>query len=173
MRGEVETEVTDSRFRLAQTYIRKGDYQAAEGLLEELYKKDKSPSVLLEYVYSLEMQKKYAQAIELLEKQINSDKQNSFTLNAVLGKVYWSSGKANKADEIWAKTIEDFKKNPYMYDLLSDIQLALQLPQKSVQTLKAAKENLGLPYMFGDKIVKIFISTNNFKEGYDEIIRVF
>jgi tetratricopeptide (TPR) repeat protein len=173
LRGEVETEVTDSRFKLAQSYIRKGDYKAAEGLLAEVYQKDKSATVLYEYVYSLEMQKKYTQAIEIIEKQLKNEKVSSYTLNAILGKIYWQSGKANQAEEIWTKTIDEFKKNPYAYDLISDIQLALQLPQKSVFTLMAAKENMGLPYIFGDKIVKIFISTNNYKEGFDEIIKLF
>lgn len=173
LRGELETEVTDSRFKLAQSYIRKGDYKAAEGLLAEVYQKDKSATVLYEYVYSLEMQKKYTQAIEIIEKQLKNEKVSSYTLNAILGKIYWQSGKANQAEEIWTKTIDEFKKNPYAYDLISDIQLALQLPQKSVFTLMAAKENMGLPYIFGDKIVKIFISTNNYKEGFDEIIKLF
>lgn len=176
LRGEVETEVQDNRFKLAQSYIRNGNYTAAEELLLEVFKKEKSSSVVIELINVFEAQKKYKQAIELIENLAKNDPKgiaNNYQFQAVLGKLYWLGGSTAKSDEIWNKTIEDNQKNPYAYEFLSDLQLSMQLFEKSISTLKKSRTNMNLPNMFGNKIIKIYISTNNYEDGYNEIIRLF
>lgn len=179
--GEVETIVNDSRFRMVQSYIKNGDYLQAEELIAQLYLTEKSPSVFVEYVKVLELQKKYSKAIELLENYENSTEKNknsnkgqlTFEIKPILAKYYWLNGKKDIAEEIWTKSIDDNKNNPYIYELIADIQLTLQLPTKSANTLLISRQNLNLPFLFGEKIIKIYVSNNIFEDGIKEIIHLF
>lgn len=179
--GEVETIVNDSRFRMVQTYMKNGDYLQAEELIAQLYINEKSTPVIVEYIKVLELQKKYSKAIEVLEnyeslsdKKNNSNKgQLTFEIRPILAKYYWLNGKKEIAEEIWSKSIDDNKNNPYIYELIADIQLTLQLPEKSANTLIISRKNLSLPYLFGEKIIKIYVSSNLFEDGIKEIINLF
>lgn len=177
-KGEVEVEeINDSRFKLAQVYYNRGEYASAEQLLLDILPTNNKATICYSLVLVYQAQKKYQSAIDLIENQARLRIANNYALNfqfqSILGQMYWLNSQTQKAEEVWEKVISNNEKQPYVYEFLADVQLKIALTDKAINTLRLSRKNLDIPYIFGDKIVKICISVNDYEQGFKEIINLF
>ena len=139
---------TDVKFRLAQSYERSGDFEAAVKLYEELYPNDSSNPVLFESLRRGYMQlKRYDPAITLLAHRLDVTP-NDLSLLAQLGTLYILKSDDTRATAAWERAIATDPKNEMTYRIVASAIIESRLFEKAIALYKRARVACGNPVLF-------------------------
>src|SRR5215831_11500087 len=103
--SQVQTGGNDIKFRLAQSYERSGDIEAAVKLYEELYARDSTNLLIFDALRRTYPQlKRYDDLLELVQRAVKRSP-GDITLVAELGSVYVHTSDEKQAFAAWDRAI--------------------------------------------------------------------
>lgn len=151
------------KYDFAKSYLENGQYEDAARLFKDLY--DESPNKI-EYfaglVESYRLLGKNAELIPIVNKQLKRDYHH--VLDALLGELYYKTGEKEKAIAHWNSIIEKDKDNINAYSSVSNALTLNREFKEAIKLLIIAKDKFNNPEL-NDKLIKLYISDNNYKEG--------
>jgi len=161
-------DINRQKYRLAQSYEENGMLKEAQLLLEELIKSEPKN---LQYFYSfakvMKKQNKFTELLPYAEDLFKNQQNNE--IKNLLAELYWRSGKTNEANNLWneitSKSIDQMD-----FQIVSQTQIELKIFDKAINTLISYRNTSKDNYAFSDALIKLYILTNNYKDGFDEII---
>jgi len=157
----------NSKLKLSYSYFEQGDYENSARMFKEIIDSyPKSFEALVGYTQSLKNLNKYSELAEYLQS-VSID--NSF-VNITLAEMYWRTGKIDKAEKLWKKTVDNFSKDINIYQNMYESFIELQLFNKAISTLKTARNNLKDKRLFSNEIIKLLIAIGNYQDGLEEIL---
>ncbi|HRP01746.1 MAG TPA: tetratricopeptide repeat protein [Candidatus Kapabacteria bacterium] len=161
--------VNQQKYQLGLSYEKNGMNEEAERIFDELIKAEPNNKNFFDaYVVIMKRQNKFSQLEVIAENYYNKNK-NAETAN-LMAELYWRSGKLDKANDLWDESINYDKSSKDLYTLISNTQIDLRLFDKAISTLLLGRENLDDSFIFSDQLIKLYISTNNYKSGFKEIL---
>ncbi|MGB9851257.1 MAG: tetratricopeptide repeat protein [Candidatus Kapaibacteriota bacterium] len=164
--------IIEEKLKLAATFEKSGEFSRAEGIYTEIYQQNKSRlDAFWGLVRCKKALNKFTEIIPLVDEQMNIRK--SLDLYLLAGEVYWLTGNFEKAKQFWKEAINIYPKIDSTYIKISNIQSNLKQYQLAIETLLTGRKNLGNESLFGNDLIKLFLITNNFEKGIDEILKQF
>jgi len=161
--------VNIQKYRLGQSYEENGMLKEAELLFEELVKSEPSNNdYLMAYVGVMKKQNKFSDMTNLVEKYYVTSK--TLESSNLMAELYWRTGKTEEANKLWDDAINIDKYSFAAYSLVSQTQIELRLFDKAINTLNIGRKVLKDKNLFSDVLIKLYISTNDFHNGFDEIL---
>lgn len=161
--------VNQQKYQLGLSYEQNGMLKEAERIYEELIKSEpKNRNYFLAYSNIMKKQNKYSQLTPFVEKYYESNK-NIETAN-LLAELYWRAGKTDQANEMWKAAIDFNEDSQTSYILVAETQIELRLFDKAILTFKSGRAELNDSFIFSDQLIKMYISTNDFKNGFEEVL---
>jgi tetratricopeptide (TPR) repeat protein len=161
-------DINRQKYRLAQSYEENGMLKEAQLLLEELIKSEPKN---FEYFYSfanvMKKQNKYSELLPYTEEFYKNQANNE--IKNLLAELYWRSGKTKEANNLWNDIISK-SKDQLDFQIVSQTQIELKIFDKAINTLISYRNISKDSYAFSDALIKLYILTNNYKDGFDEII---
>ena len=161
--------INKQKHQLGVSYEQNGMLKEAETIFEELIKSEpNNKDYFNSYSQIMKKQNKYAELTPIVEKFYQNNK-NIETAN-ILAELYWRAGKTEQANEMWDKALDFDSDSQISYLAISQTQIELRLFDKAISTLKLGREELNDSFIFSDQLIKLFISTNNYKSGFEEVV---
>ncbi len=163
--------IENNRLRLADSYLNGGDSENALRVYMQIFDANPASERAFDGLKTILYQEN--RFAELLDKSLQHVKYTkSFQIYAMLGELYYSQGKADSAKHYWNAGLSKFSKEQTTYSTLSIIQNKLGLFKEAVQTLLDGRSKLSDKNIFADELSKMYIATNDYKNGMDEIIKL-
>jgi tetratricopeptide (TPR) repeat protein len=162
----------DVKFRLAQSYDRSGDYEAAVKLYEELLKKDSANFVLFDALHRDYLQlKRYDDAIVLLQKRLTTNPKDIGLLTQ-LGTAYIRKPDEPKALEAWEQAIATDPKREMTYRIVAGAMIENRLFDRAVVLYKRGRSACGDPAMFTNDLAYLYSIMLNYPEATREYLNL-
>ena len=155
--------------QLAYRYFRDKEYDAAANIFGELYQTSKSKSYFTYYITCLLRLEKFSEAEKSVKKEIRKHPSDR-VFQVELGYVYKVSGKTEKADKQFAKTIENIISNKREYITVANALRAKREHDLAIKTYKKGRKALKQEHLFHFEIANILMSQRNFTEMIDEYL---
>lgn len=158
----------ENKFRLALSYEDAGQLEKAESILREL-------NNLQPWNYSyfdsltriLIKQKKYTDAIPLIETRINQSPKD-INLYGLLGSVYFMSDNSSKAYEAWEKGINVEPNSMVAYRVIANYAIENRAFDKAIEILQRGKRISTEPEIFSFDLANIYLSNMRFSDAAKE-----
>ncbi|MCX7797766.1 MAG: tetratricopeptide repeat protein [Melioribacter sp.] len=158
----------DNKFQLALSYEDAGQLEKAEAILREL-------TNLQPWNYSyfdsltriLLKQKKYPDAISLIESKINQSPQD-INLYGLLGSVYFMSDNVVKAYEVWEKGLNVSPGSVVTYRIIANYAIENRAFEKAIEILQRGKKNTDEPEIFSFDLANVYLANMRFSEAANE-----
>ncbi len=161
--------VNQQKYQLGVSYEQNGMFKEAERIFEELIKSEpNNKNYFSAYSQLMKKQNKFSQLTPIAENFYKNNK-NLETAN-LMAELYWRAGKLDQANEFWNEAIEFDENAQSGYVLVSQTQIELRLFDKAISTLKKGREEMKDSFIFSDQLLKLFISTNDYKSGFEEVL---
>lgn len=161
--------INNQKYQLGVSYEQNGMFKEAERIFEELIKSEpNNKDFFNSFIQIMKKQNKFAELTPIVEKfyQINKNIETS----NLLAELYWRAGKTEEANQLWETAIEFSPDSHNSYSMIAQTQIELRLFDKAISTLKKGSVELNDPNIFSDQLIKLFISTNNYKSGFEEVL---
>ena len=155
--------------QLAYRYFRDKEYDAAANIFGELYQTSKSKSYFTYYITCLLRLEKFSEAEKSVKKEIRKHPSDR-VFQVELGYVYKVSGKTEKADKQFAKTIENIISNKREYITVANALRGKREHELAIKTYKKGRKALKQEHLFHFEIANILMSQRNFTEMIDEYL---
>jgi tetratricopeptide (TPR) repeat protein len=163
--------IETNKLRLADSYLNGGDVENALRVYIQVF--DANPASENAFNGIKQILYRENRFAELLEKSLQHEKYSKdFSTYGLLGELYYVQGKADSAKHFWNVGKSKYAKEASTYSNLSNIQNKLGLYKEAVQTLLAGRERLSDSNLFADELSKMYIATNDYKNGIEEIIKL-
>ena len=162
---------SEQKYKLGFSFESNGMIKEAEKIYEELVKSDPDNRQYFEaYSRIMKQQSKFSILLPIVE---NFYKKNQ-TLEVInlLAELNWRLGKTDAANDLWNNALNKFKNNAVTYTKIAQTQVELKLYDKSIATLIQGRKDSGDETAFSESLIKLYIATGDFKNGYNEIIEV-
>lgn len=161
--------VAQQKFQLGISYLQNGMYQEAEKILEELIKSEPNNKQFFSaYSELMKIESKYSQLLPIAETYYQNNKDLEST--NLLAELYWRIGKVDNANELWNKAIKLDKESQVNYSVVAQTQTELKLFDKAITTYNLGRSAIDNNNLFSDQLIKLYITTNDYKNGFSEII---
>ncbi|MBI1803315.1 MAG: tetratricopeptide repeat protein [Ignavibacteriae bacterium] len=158
----------DVRLRLAQSYERTGDFEAALKLYQELYKQDSTNYLVGDALRRTYLQlKRYDDAIALLEKIIRFSP-NDVNMIAQLGAMHYLKSDEQKAAETWERAIALSPKQPSTYTLVASSVTQSRLFDRAIAIYHRGRAACSDPTLFTVDIAYLYSITLKYPEATKE-----
>ena len=128
----------DDLIQAAQAASKNDNYEVAEQLLRRVVEKDpKHKTIRRDLAYVLNEQKKYDEAIEVLNEQIKINPFEDYAYG-LLGRVHWSKEEYSKAEAAFRKQIEVTPLDQYAHASLGQLLVETERFKEAIPELERA-----------------------------------
>ena len=155
-------------YMLGQNYEQAGELEKAEGIYEDLYKKQPHNYQIfdaLNRIYIL--LKAYNSSVQIINDQINYSPGN-ITLFGLLGTTYYLMGNENKAFKTWDDALNKFPPNASNYRAFANYAIQMRTFNKAVEYLKKGEAIADDPKYFSYDLANIYALTMQYKDAAKE-----
>ncbi len=161
-----------NQLRLAKLFESQGQISEAEEIYKELHSKQpKNFQIYSALNKNLITQKKYEQAVNLINNQIKITKKNVILLGD-LGSVYFLLGNEEKANEIWEQAVEIDPNNVFAYRTIANFLIDFRLIDSAIDFLKRGNEVSNDNTIFSYDIAHYYSITMKFEEATREYCKI-
>jgi tetratricopeptide (TPR) repeat protein len=143
-----QTPDRETKFRLAQGFEQSGDFDRAATLYRDLLQGDPRNYVLFDALQRTWMQLKKYDDVVLLVRDRLSDTPRDPNLHALLGTVYYRSGREKEATAQWDSAIGVDSRNPVTYRLVASVLIENRLLDRAVDIYRRGREAANDPALF-------------------------
>jgi tetratricopeptide (TPR) repeat protein len=160
------------KLRLAQSFEQSGEWERAVGLYEQLLESDP-----LNYLYFDGLRrgyiqlKKYDKAIDLVQQRLIVQRDDP-NLLAMLGGLYYQSGKASTADSLWQLVIAVDPKNTVRYRIVANQLIEHRQYEKAMRIYQAARTATQNDEYFMDEIATLSAALQQYEGATREYVRM-
>ena len=167
---EAQNNPSDIRLRLAQSYEKSEDYEAAVRVYNELFASDSGNFTLIESLKRCHLKlKQYDDVIALIEHSLGLNPRDLGSL-AQLGNVWFLKGDEQKALVAWERAIAVEPNDETTYRVVGSAMVQVRQFERAVETYRAARKNLGAPTAFAQDIAYLYAVMQKFRESTAEYI---
>ena len=172
--GSVAAQEQDAalRLRLAQGFEQAGEWERAISLYEQLLANDPQNYVLFDDLRRGYTQlKQYDKAIDLVRQRLVI-LTGDVNLLAILGGLYFQSGKPKQADSLWQLVIEGEPGNPVRYRLIANQMIEHRQYEKAVRIYLSARTATRNQEHFIEELSMLFNALQQYEEATMEYVRM-
>ncbi len=155
--------------RLANQYMREGDYEKAAALFEELFNENPSPVIYNNYLNSLLELEKFRDAVKLVEQQIEINPGNA-RYQVDLGYVYDKSSDNRKMRRQFDNLIKNMHPHPPSVNDLANAFIFRSYFARALETYMKGRELLGASYPFNIQIASLYSRKGEFDKMMGEYV---
>ncbi len=155
--------------RLANQYMREGDYEKAAALFEELFNENPSPVIYNNYLNSLLELEKFRDAVKLVEQQIEINPGNA-RYQVDLGYVYDKSSDNRKMRRQFDNLIKNMYPHPPSVNDLANAFIFRSYFARALETYMKGRELLGASYPFNIQIASLYSRKGEFDKMMGEYV---
>ncbi len=160
-----------NRLRLADSYLNGGDTENALRVYMQIFDSNPSSERAYEGLKTILYQENRFD--ELLSKSLAYEKYSkNFEIYSLIGELYYAKGKIDSSRHYWNVGLSKFPKSKETYSSLSLIQNKVGLYNEAVKTLLDGRKRLSDQNLFADELSKMYIASNDYKNGIVEIIKL-
>jgi tetratricopeptide (TPR) repeat protein len=160
-----------SKFRLAQSFERSGEYERAAKLYEELHSHDPLNFVIFDGLHRMYVQlKEYAKAITLVQVRLERQP-GDLALLGTLGEDYLKAGKEAEARDAWEQGLATDAKNPNVYRYISNTLFQNRLFSEGVDVILRGRKNTGNPNLFAVDLGYAYTILGKYGDATREYVR--
>lgn len=147
---------TDIRLRLAQSYEKSEDFEAAIRVYGELFASDSGNFSLIESLKRCHLKlKRYDQVIALIEHGLRLNPRDIGAL-AQLGNTWFLKGDERKAVASWERAVALEPNDETTYRVVGSSMVQARQLERAVETYRAARRALGKPTAFASDIAYLY-----------------
>ncbi|MCX7874936.1 MAG: tetratricopeptide repeat protein [Melioribacteraceae bacterium] len=163
-----QTQNLDNKFRLAQSYELAGQFEKAELIYRELYQLQPFNSIYFEALTkSLTSQKKYDEAIFLIEEKIKTQPYDVSNYG-MLGSIYFMKDDLTNAFKTWEKGIATNPNSNVVYRVMANYAIENRAFVKAIDFLNRGKKLSVDKYIFSLDLANIYAINMNFENAANE-----
>lgn len=155
--------------RLANQYMREGDYEKAVALFEELFNENPSPVIYNNYLYSLLELEEFRSAVNLVEQQIEKNPGNA-RYQVDLGYVYDRSGDTRRMRRQFDQLIKNIHPHPPSVNDLANAFIFRDYYDQALETYMKGRDILGVSNPFNLQIASIYSRQGEYDKMMDEYV---
>lgn len=161
-----------SRFQLADTYLRGGQYDRAIVLLEDLYATSPTTHVFFDKLKeAYENVKRYDEAIVLIDERIaQTDNSTATVWVAEKARLTYLKGEEQAAFGLWDAAIPEGSQNENMYRLVYSSLLKVRLFDRAIQVLERGRSATGNPTAFQADLAYLYSVTGHHEQAMEEYL---
>lgn len=160
------------RLRLAQGFEQSGDWERAALMYEQLLAGDPQNYVLFDGLRrSYTQLKQYEKAIHLLQQRLVIQP-GDINLLAILGGLYFQSGKPKQADSLWERVIEGEPNNPIRYRLIANQMIEHRQYEKAIRIYLAARSATKNQDHFMEELAMLYNALQQYEAATMEYVRM-
>ena len=161
-----------TRYQLADSYLRAGQFDRAITLLQDLYEESPATYVFFEKLReAYESVKRYDDAILLVEERIPRDA-NLVGLTAEKARLQFLKGDENIAYDTWREAINAAPNQVNTYRIVYQSLSRVRLFEKSVEVLEEARQTLNNPEHFQIDLAWLYSLTGEYDKSMTEYIGI-
>jgi tetratricopeptide (TPR) repeat protein len=167
---DAQTNPSDIRLRLAQSYEKSGDFESALRVYNELFASDSGNFSLIESLKRCHLRlKQHDEVIALINYGLTLNPHDVGAL-AQLGNVWYMKGNEEKAFEAWQRAVAVEPNDETTYRVVGSSMVAVRQFERAVETYRAARKSLGKPTLFASDIAYLYALMQKFREATGEYL---
>jgi len=168
--AEAQNAPTDVRLRLAQSYEKSEDFEAAVRVYNELFAADSSNFTLLESLKRCHLKlKRYDEVISLIEYGLKLNPRD-LGAYAQLGNAWFLKGDEQKALAGWDRAIAVAPEDETTYRVVGSSMIQVRQFERAADVYKTARKNLGRPTAFAQDIAYLYGVMQRYRDATAEYI---
>ncbi|KAA3598707.1 MAG: hypothetical protein DWQ06_11115 [Calditrichaeota bacterium] len=168
---EVNGQVSEKqKLVLARNYVRSKRFADAAKIYTDLQKNNPKNRI---YYNGLKESLVALNDIEPLLEIVNSElakNPNDIFYNAELGDIFFKMERKDDAQKVWKNLILKQPKSQAIYRTVSNLQFGNRLYDEGIETLKFAREQIGVPDLFALNIASIYFTKLAYPDAIEEYI---
>lgn len=161
--------LTQSSNELALEYYRKGEFQKAIPILEELYTTNRMSSHLDMLIDSYKQSEDYKSAEKFIKKLLKQDKNNQY-LKIELGYLYEATGEVDKANKVYESAIEELLANQHMVIELGKVFASKKKYKLEEKTYLKGRKLIKTDYTFSFELAQTYLHLREFEKMISEYV---
>jgi len=162
----------DSKYKLALTFERAGDYERAEEIFTELYNQNKeNKDFFFGVVRCKRALNKFSDIAKLVEEQSNANKNLEILL--IGAEANWKIGNKDKAKQYWDEALQLSPNSDSTYLKVSALQSRLGLFQDAISTLLLGRKKQKNERHFAEELIQLYIIIGDYQKCIDEILQEY
>lgn len=167
--AQVADSTQNQRFRLAESYIRAGQYEHAITLLTDLYRARPDAYVFYDRLKrSYESLKRYREAIALVDEQIARNRVPIHV--AEKARLLHLSGSEEEARRTFEEAIAMNPRDAATYVVVYQAMLQLRLIQRAIETLERGREAIGTSARFEADLAGLYSMNGQHTRAAEEYV---
>jgi tetratricopeptide (TPR) repeat protein len=165
-----QQEPTDLRFRLAQSYERSGEYQAAIKIYNELLKKDPTNPLITDALSHDYMElKMYDEAIAIVQRQLQTNP-SDVNLHCQLASIYYLNSNEPKATGEWERAIALNPKQPSTYTQVARSISQNRLFDRAIDVYRRGRKACGDTNLFTQELAYLYSTISKYEDATREYV---
>ncbi len=161
-----------NQIRLAKTFEAKGDFEAAEKIYAKIYDEQPKNYQFYNFYYNVLInQKKYEDALQLIQTQLSINK-NNINVRGDLGTVYFLLGNEKKANEIWNEALTINPENAFAYRTIADYMIDNRIIERAIEVLEKGNSVSDDNTIFSYDIANLYSITMKYEEATREYCKI-
>lgn len=171
VKAQTDQETAVSRFQLAESYLRAGQFDRAISLLEQLYAADPSSFVFYDRLKGAYVSvKRYDDALELLNTRLQSSP--TPMLMAERARILHLAGDAEAAYRAWDDAVRLAPSSRGTYQVVYRSLVEARLFDRAIDLLVEGRRALGDESSFRADLSALYLASGRFKEATAEQIEL-
>ncbi|MDI6766392.1 MAG: tetratricopeptide repeat protein [Bacteroidota bacterium] len=160
------------KIRLAQSYERSGNFEAAVKLYEEAFGKDSANVTIFESLKRSYLQlKRYDDAISLIQQWLRKIP-NDIGLLAQLGSIYILNSDEASAVTIWDRAVATHPTLEATYKIVGGAMIQSRLFERAIELYKRGRTACGNPALFMSDIAYLYSIMMNYTDATREYLKM-
>lgn len=165
-----QNEGVDIRFRLAQSYDRSGDYQAAIRIYQELLKQQPVNIVIIDALRRDYVElKMYNEAIAIVQRQLQLQP-TDINLHCQLASIYYLNSDTLKANQEWDRAIALNPKQPSTYSQVANSFTQNRLFDRAIEMYRRGRKACGDQSLFTQEMAYIYATLSKYEDATKEYV---
>ncbi len=161
----------EQKRQLAQSYESAGEFESSARLYKELfYAKPTDDDAFVSSVRNLRRINDYQELLLIAEKRLQT--KESFDAMELKAEMLYRNKRTEEANLLWSKIFEEYGNRGETYTVIAATQSNLQLFTQAISTLNKGREKLSDNNLYFDEVIKLYITTNDYKNGVNELKRL-
>ncbi|HLF13591.1 MAG TPA: tetratricopeptide repeat protein [Bacteroidota bacterium] len=167
---DAQTNPSDIRLRLAQSYEKSGDFESALRVYHELFASDSGNFSLIESLKRCHLKlKQHDEVIALIDHSLRLHPRDIGALSQ-LGNVWFLKGDESRALDAWQRAVAVDPNDETAYRVVGSSMVQVRQFERAAETYRAARKNLGKPTAFASDIAYLYGVMQKFRESTEEYI---
>lgn len=161
-----------AKLNLADTYLRAGQADRAIPLLEDLYHEQPDNYIFYDKLrQAFESLKRYADAVQLAESQVQRDPNNPVFL-AEKGRLLYLNNDEVGALEAWEAALATNPSNRNTYRVVYQSMTEVRLLDRAIAVLEKGQEVLGAQANFQADLAYLYSQTGRHEEAFEQYLAI-